>query len=1056
MVHRDIKPSNLFICYRNNAEPIVKVLDLGLARVSSMVREDGGLRRTGQIMGTADYMAPEQAMDSRNVDIRSDIYSLGCTLFRALSGEVVFHGTSAVAKLLARSKQDAPSIATFRPDIPAGLADLIARMLARDPDNRPTEPVQIANALVEFITEDDSATSLEFDLPASETAADVAEIKDNQTLLIGRPVESNDDVPYAIPVNEGYEQFLDNLTNNFRKLDNQPLETLPVNEPTAEVLVQQPPTASQPYKKRRKRGSNKPIVAMTAAAFVAAIVAFVVISNRGVTTMIIDWPASDRVDTSLTIDDRDITIPANGPIRLEFEDGGTFSIKAFRKGYVPLEVEARIRSGETSSVELKWSPTPETHRRLDLNAIEAQFNSLKNSSEGALIGDGDSSVELRMKIAAFQRRHPMTTQATDAVNLLPQFEWPADRLDRERIPETALHTAGNGDASAVASEIVAIYGNGRNAHWFNVTDVKFSPDGRFVASSADDHSVRVWDPTTGQLVKFLQNPNLHATFSALAFSNDSTRLVGGSKGQLIIWNTDTWTIESSPALPVISVWSLGFDQEGRLLVGLDNGQIHLFDLVKQKKLQQFDVSGHVIHFCLSKDNSLLAAGANSGVVRIYTYPAAELKHELQLNESVSSVHFSPDGDKLVTSGGGKLMRLWDLSDPSNPTIDYDHQISHSTTTLSADGSKTFVGGWAVNDPACTILETETGTVLNRIGDDQTSVGREVAISPDGKTLVTASFSGLRFFDIESGDERFYEQSTDHRDRIVGATVNSRGDLIISTALDNSTIARDLETGSVQKRLRGSLQELAGGLAFHPAKQAFVYGDGSTLVLVDLENDRTRRTPERFHGPMLGLRYSPDGKHIVGATANGTLRQWNSTTGDLEREVLPGGRGYTFFDIRSDGLLAYSHNGEPTIGVFKSLESKQPMNFNNGTVIGGSIAVQPHGDLLACSQYFDTHYHIEVWSISQKKKLREFDRHLGWPFSLAIDPQGRYIASIRFGGLLELWDLESPIQTPKATIRIGNFGHAVGGHVFTPDGRHIVTGNGNGTIYVIRLPQQLID
>ena len=82
--------------------------------------------------------------------------------------------------------------------------------------------------------------------------------------------------------------------------------------------------------------------------------------------------------------------------------------------------------------------------------------------------------------------------------------------------------------------------------------------------------------------------------------------------------------------------------------------------------------------------------------------------------------------------------------------------------------------------------------------------------------------------------------------------------------------------------------------------------------------------------------------------------------------------------------------------------------------------------------------------------------IGWPFGLAIDPQGRYVASIRFEGWLEIWDLESLIQTPKACIRIGNFGQQVGGHVFTPDGRHIVTGNRNATIYVIRLPQQLFE
>lgn len=161
LVHRDIKPSNL-ILERGRAagadpaslsQPQVKILDLGLALLRAEAVSPAEMTASGQVMGTVDYMAPEQVTDSHSVDIRADIYSLGCTLYKLLSGKTPFSDVNyrtPMKRLLARLTDPPTPIRDLRPDIPAALATVIDRLLAKDPEQRPSLPREVAMALLPF------------------------------------------------------------------------------------------------------------------------------------------------------------------------------------------------------------------------------------------------------------------------------------------------------------------------------------------------------------------------------------------------------------------------------------------------------------------------------------------------------------------------------------------------------------------------------------------------------------------------------------------------------------------------------------------------------------------------------------------------------------------------------------------------------------------------------------------------------------------------------------------------------------------------------------------
>lgn len=148
IIHRDIKPSNLLL----EKSGRIKILDMGLARLQ--INDQGeGLTSTGQIMGTVDYMAPEQARQTRTADARADIYSLGMTLFYLLTGNVAFPGESPVQKLLDHQNQAPPLLQTAAPDVSPELEPIFRKMVEKNPDHRYQSMAEVLNVLKPFSTE---------------------------------------------------------------------------------------------------------------------------------------------------------------------------------------------------------------------------------------------------------------------------------------------------------------------------------------------------------------------------------------------------------------------------------------------------------------------------------------------------------------------------------------------------------------------------------------------------------------------------------------------------------------------------------------------------------------------------------------------------------------------------------------------------------------------------------------------------------------------------------------------------------------------------------------
>lgn len=239
VIHRDIKPSNILITPTGET----KLIDMGLARLKHASR-DLELTATGVTLGTFDYLSPEQAADPRNADVRSDIYSLGCTLFFTLTGQAPFGPGTAAQKLIQHQNEPPPDVRDLRAEVPETVSLLIDEMLAKDPNDRPQHPGELAVRLSGLLADMGASVA---SLPATYGwTADLPAATHWQTWkpwLIAAAV-----MLAGIPLIDGY----------FRPVDaTAPFDQTLYSQPAAEVAPAEAPDAVPASGESANRGADE-------------------------------------------------------------------------------------------------------------------------------------------------------------------------------------------------------------------------------------------------------------------------------------------------------------------------------------------------------------------------------------------------------------------------------------------------------------------------------------------------------------------------------------------------------------------------------------------------------------------------------------------------------------------------------------------------------------------------------------------------------------------------------------------------------------------------------
>lgn len=258
MVHRDLKPSNLMLTPApekgepdNTLRATVKILDIGLGRALFDEKETVGpdkvqLTGEGVLLGTPDYLAPEQARDPRSIDVRADIYSLGCVLYHTLTGQPPFPDKNLLNQLVRHADETPKPLQHFNPAIPDGLQQIVSYMLAKKPEQRYPTPERAAQALQMFLVSDSAAPK-----PVEEAP----QMRKFLTWLETSSLDGTAPEPMAAPPPKPPSGNMPAAP--MPAVAAAPVSPMPAAVPTAPVVRSKPAPSTRPGHKKHKKHRHK-------------------------------------------------------------------------------------------------------------------------------------------------------------------------------------------------------------------------------------------------------------------------------------------------------------------------------------------------------------------------------------------------------------------------------------------------------------------------------------------------------------------------------------------------------------------------------------------------------------------------------------------------------------------------------------------------------------------------------------------------------------------------------------------------------------------------------
>jgi len=559
--------------------------------------------------------------------------------------------------------------------------------------------------------------------------------------------------------------------------------------------------------------------------------------------------------------------------------------------------------------------------------------------------------------------------------------------------------------TSIATQEIAVYP--QLGHSDGIDDIAFSPDGKYIASSSQDQTIRLWDAFTGREIKIF---NGHAY--SIMFSPDGKYFVTGSFDKTIkIRDVNSgniiWTLSGHSG----RIYSVTYSADGKQIVsGSDDKTIKLWDAASGRELKTF--TGHtddVNSIALSSDGKQIVSGSSDETVKLWDVATGKLIKTLSgHSNTVRSVAFSPNGKFIASVSNSDGVKLWDMTS-GKESWTYKHPYG-DYIAFSPDGK--FIACSFNND--IKVLDAVTGNEIRTIiGSD--NVG-SVAFSPDGKYIASSYYI-----------------------------------LDYTRSIGNDVVLWDASNGNKIMTFTG-YSNIVGSAVYSLDGKYIAFGHGDTIKLWDVDAGKEIRIFSGHIGGVYNIAFSPDGKQIASGSAwETTMRLWDISTGKEIKTFSPSkGGGHTISSIvfSSDGKYIASGYGDMTgtnsvniilWDVTTGREIKIFTTYSSST----DVIFTPDGKyLVSKSGYLDGEGELNIWDIASGNEIENYFKRFASVSDIAYSNNGKYIVTGSDKNVI-LWDA---VTNNKIKTFVGH-SSAVSSVQFSPDSKIIISWDKDKTLRI---------